>query len=214
MKKKIALFLAIVLCFSCFCYTQASAKKVQKPKLNIKKLNLTVGRDFQIRAYNLKKKQKITFSTSNANVVAIKNKSKKRVTITAVSVGSATITGTVKKGKKIIRTLKCKVKVSPNAVSIKFLKRQVKVMVNHKRRLETIVKPNISQERPVFESDNPEVATVNSRGVVTAISPGTTTITATLLSCDVSTTCTVTVLPDSDEYFNAQNNDANLFNME
>lgn len=204
MKKRITLFLAIVLCVtSCFAYPQASAQaaKKKKPKLNVKKLNLTVGNDFKIRVYNLKKKQKISYSTSNADVVTIKSKKKnqKRVVVTAVSVGSATITGTIKKGKKVVRTLKCKVRVTPNAVGIKFLKRRVKLHVDQRKALGLIIKPNTSLERPVFESDNPDVATVNSRGVVTAVSPGTVKITATLLSCDVSTTCTITVLPEPDD---------------
>lgn len=202
---KSAFFLAVILCISC-CFPNIEIKAAKKPKLNMKRLNLTVGKDFQIRVYNLKKKQKVSFSTSNVDIIAIKVKpankgaARKRVTITAISVGSATITGTIRKGKKIVRTLRCKVKVSPNAIGIKFMKRQVRLPVEHKKRLETIIKPNISEERPVFECSNPEIATINSRGVVTGIAPGTVTITATLLSCDVSATCTVTITPASEKH--------------
>ena len=73
------------------------------------------------------------------------------------------------------------------------MKNQVSVPLSQRTRLETIIKPNTSAERPVFES----IAIVNSRGVVMGVSPGTVTITATLLSRNLTASCVVTVLPDS-----------------
>ena len=131
MKKKVALLLAFALVFSSiFSGTSAlAAPQKSKPKLNVKKLNMTVGSTFQIRVYNMKKKQKVTYTTSKPDIITIKADptNAKRASITALSVGSATITVTVRKGKKTIRTLKCKVKVSPNAVGIKFMKREARV---------------------------------------------------------------------------------------
>lgn len=198
MKKKVALLLAFALVFSFVFSGNTVWAASKKPKLNVKKLNMTVGGTFQIRVYNMKKKYKVTYVSSNVDVATVKADSfnKKRANISALSVGSSTITVTVKKAKKVVRTLKCKVKVSPSAVSIKFMKRQAKIDVGEKMRLETIIKPNTSMEQPVFESDDPDIATVNSRGVITGISPGTVIITATLLSCDITTTCIITVLPE------------------
>lgn len=198
MKKKVALLLAFALVFSFVFSGNTVWAASKKPKLNVKKLNMTVGGTFQIRVYNMKKKYKVTYVSSNVDVATVKadNFNKKRANISALSVGSSTITVTVKKAKKVVRTLKCKVKVSPSAVSIKFMKRQAKIDVGEKMRLETIIKPNTSMEQPVFESDDPDIATVNSRGVITGISPGTVIITATLLSCDITTTCIITVLPE------------------
>lgn len=199
MKKKVALLLAFALLFSCFCSGNSvlAAQQKPKPKLNVKKLNMTVGSTFQIRVYNMKRKQKVAYTASKPDIVTIKADSpnSKRATITAFSVGSTTIAATVRKGKKIIRTLKCRVKVSPNAVGIKFMKREAQVHLGDKIRLETSIKPITSEEKPVFTSQDSSIATVNSRGIVTGISPGTVTITATLLSCDLSTSCTITVLP-------------------
>lgn len=199
MKKKVALLLAFALVFSSFFSgsTALAAPQKAKHKLNVKKLNMTVGSTFQIRVYNMKKKHKVTYSSSKPDVITIKADATnvKRANITALSVGSATITVTVRKGKKTLRTLKCKVKVSPNAVGIKFMRREARVHEGNKIRLETSIKPITSEEKPVFTSDDSNIATVNSRGVVTGISPGTVTITATLLSCDLSTSCTITVLP-------------------
>lgn len=198
MKKKISLLLAFVLIFSFAVslfdstITNAAAKK---PKLNIKKLNMTLNSTFTLRTYNLKKKQKVTYVSSNPNIATVeaKGKSGKKVTVTVVSVGKCTVSATVKKGKKVVRRLKCKIKVSPSAISIKFLRKKVSLHTNNKLLLKTIIKPNTSLEQPIYESDNVEVATVNSRGVVTAIAPGTATITATLLSTGQTATCTVTV---------------------
>ena len=203
MRKKFSIFLVIALMItSCLLpfgsVAQAAPKKV---KLNVKKLNLIVGSNYQLRVYNLKKKQKVTFSSSNSGIVSLQqnNTPSKKVTVKALSVGSATVFATVKRGKKTVKNLKCKIKVSPSAVGIKFMKQRSKVVVNHKLRLETIVKPNSSLEQPIFECNNPDIATVNSRGIVTAITPGTVTITATLLSCDVSASCTIRVLPEHEQ---------------
>lgn len=209
MKRKMPLFLAFVLIFSFTIglfdntVTDAAAKK---PKLNIKKLEITMNSTFTLRAYNLKKKQKVTYASSNPDIATVEGKGKagKKAVVTAVSVGNCTINATVKKGKKVVRRLKCKINVSPSAISIKFMKKNVSLRANNKLRLKTIIKPNTSLEQPIFESDNVEVATINSRGVVTAIAPGTATITATLLSTGQTATCIVTVRenkeqPDSED---------------
>ena len=161
---------------------------------------MTTGSTFQLRVYNLKKKQKVTYTSSNEKVVSIGKVASrgKRATVKALSIGSATVTATVRKGKKVIRRLKCQVKVTPNAFSIKFPKRKIHLETGSRFRLKPIIKPNTSMEQPIFESDNPIVASVNSRGVVTAMTPGKATITATLLSSGLTATCNVEVRPQPD----------------
>lgn len=202
MKKKILSLLVFSLVFSSLLIGSSalSAPKKPIPKLNVKKLNMTVGSTFQIRVYNLKKNQKVTYTSSRSDTAAVTTEytNGKRAHITAFAIGSTTITATVYNGKKKGRSLKCKVKVSPNAVGLKFMKRQTTIQAGQKIRLETIIKPNTSEEKPIFESQDPSIATVNSRGIVTGVSPGTVTITATLLSCDLSTSCTITVLPSGE----------------
>lgn len=203
MKKIGVLFLSLALILSaCFTGKQISSQAaVKKPKLNVKKLNMTVASTYQLRVYNLTKKQKATYVSSNPSVVSFEKESAstKFTTIKALSVGSSVIRATIKRGNRVIKVLKCKVRVSPSAVGIKFLTRQTTVGIGERRRLETIVKPNTSLEQPVYESSNPNIVSVNSRGVITAFSPGTVTITATLLSCNASTSCTVTVVPEKKE---------------
>ena len=199
MKKKFTSLLVFVLIFSMILPAGTSFAAAKKTKLNMKKLNMTVGSTFSLRVYNAKKKQKITFTSSKPSIATVKTDSPnaRYASVSALAVGSSVITVTVKKGKKVVRTLKCRVRVSPNAVSIKFMRNEVSVPVSRKMRLETIIKPNTSAEKPVFESSDVSVATVNSRGVVTGISPGTVTITATLLSRNLTASCVVTVLPNS-----------------
>lgn len=200
MKRKLALLLTFVLFMSSLilpCSSSLAAAK--KPKLNMKKLNMTVGNSFRLRVYNLKKKQKVTYTSSNTSVAIIKNTATrgKRASIKAQGIGSATITATVRKKKKVIRRLKCRVKVSPNGVCLKFFKRTVHMKVDTRFRVEPIIKPNTSTEEPIYESNNPQVATINSRGVITALAPGTANITATLLSSNQKAVCTIIVSENS-----------------
>lgn len=205
MKRKIALLLAFMLLLSSVFLSgdKVSVAASKKPKLNIKKLNMTVGNDFRLRVYNLKKKQKVSYFSSNPSVATVKSTASrgKHAVVKAQGIGSATITAVVKKGKKVNRKLKCRVKVSPTGICIKFLKRTVHMRVDSKFRVDPVIKPNTSTEVPIYESDNPQVATVNSRGVITALEPGTANITATLLSSNQTAVCTVIVsnYPDSPE---------------
>ncbi len=203
MKKMPAILLSVLLSFSIalglFDVTAFAAKK---PKLNVSKLSLTVNTDFNLRVYNLKKKQKVTFTSADPQVVSLEPdaKSPKRVVVHAISVGSSVVTATVRKNNNdVVRKLKCKVKVSPTAISIKFFKRKLDMNPGDQFELAPVIKPNTSREQPIFESDDPSVATVNSRGVVTAVSPGLTTITATLLSNGQTATCTVIVKGSDDD---------------
>ena len=156
MKKKFTSLLVFVLLISMVLPAGTSFAAEKKPKLNMKKLNMTVGSTFSLRVYNAKKKHKITFTSSKPSIATVKTETQnaRYASVSALAIGSSVITVTVKKGKKVVRNLKCRVRVSPNAVSIKFMKNQVSVPLSQRTRLETIIKPNTSAERPVFESSD------------------------------------------------------------
>ena len=142
MKKKTVWLLALIfLAGSILAPHSSVAAATKKPKLNVKKLNMTTGTNFRLRVYNLKKKQRVVYTSTNEEVISIgKAVSKgKRVTINAVSIGSATVNATVKKGKKVIRRLKCRIKVTPNAFSIKFPKRTIRLNTDSRFRLKPII---------------------------------------------------------------------------
>lgn len=205
MRKFSARFLAFILVLCSvllLCDTTAYAATKKRPKLNIKKLDMTLGSTFCLRMYNVKKKHQVTFTSSNPEIVSLKtHENRKRINVVAQSIGTSTVTATVTKGTKIVRRQKCRIKVSPVGMSIKFPRKKIKLNLSDQFVLEPIIKPNTSTEQPIFESDNPNVVRVSPLGVVTALAPGSATITATLLSTNQTAKCKVIVkpLPEDDE---------------
>ena len=67
--------------------SQAAAKR---PRLNICNLNLTVSSQFRLRVYNLNKKMRVTYTSSDKKIadISVKAKKGKRATVTANSVGA------------------------------------------------------------------------------------------------------------------------------
>lgn len=203
MNKKIAWFLALLLivCSLPLISSSTASAAQKKPKLNVKKLDMTLGNSFQLRIYNMKKKHKASYTSSNPSLVSVETISSntKTAALKALGIGSSNITVTIQRQNQKALVLKCRVRVSPGAVSIKFIKRKVNIKTEQSFKADTIIKPSTSTEYPIFESSNPAVATVNPFGVITGVSPGTATITATLLSSNLSATCTVNVRPSYPE---------------
>ena len=175
-----------------------ASNTAKKTKLNVRKLTLTKNDTYTLRIYNLKRKYSVRFISDNESIVSVSEVSSrsKSAGITAVNVGTATVRAHVYNRKaKLVRTLKTNIKVTPYAISIKFQPKKVKLNLNDTMRLPVIIKPSTSQEVPLFKSSDPDIVTVNSKGIITAIAPGTATITATLLSNGQKAVCKVTVLP-------------------
>lgn len=154
----------------------------EKLRLNITKLNMTKDANYMLRVYNMKKKYTVAFSSSDESVVSFLSRSSKgrRAKLSAENIGNAVITVTVKKNRRVITRLKCHVTVSPQAVSIKFPKQEITMGKGESKTIRPIIKPNTSTEKPTYISSNTAVATVNSKGKVTALSEGTVQITAVL----------------------------------
>lgn len=198
--------LAFVLCAAIVIPANGADSASKKTKLNVKKLTLTKNESYTLRVYNMKKNQTVKFVSDNETIVMVNEKrntlkrSDKSADITAVNVGSTFVRANIysKKGK-LVRTLKTNVKVTPYAISIKFTQKKVNLDVSDTVKLSVIIKPSTSQELPLFSTSNPDVVTVNSKGVITAVSPGEAVITATLLSNGQAATCTVCVLPEEEE---------------
>ena len=103
-KKMMCLVLAMALTVA-MPVTPASAAKKKAPKLNKKKLTLTVGKTAKLKVKNTKKK--IKWSSSKKSVATVNKKGK----VTAKKAGKTTITAKVGKKK-----LKCKITVTPKKV--------------------------------------------------------------------------------------------------
>lgn len=175
-----------------------AAKKNKYIRMNVKSVTLSKNGMCKLRLYNTKKRQTIVFSSDNESIATVTSTTQpKLAVVTAVNPGNTYVRATISNSRgRVVRTLKVKVKVTPYAVSVKFGKKKIYLNETKNTKLNTIIKPNISQEIPLYESSDTDVATVNSRGIVTAVAAGEAVITATLLSSGQSASCTVVVKPE------------------
>lgn len=175
-----------------------AAKKNKYIRMNVKSVTLSKNGMYKLRLYNTKKRQTIVFSSDNESIATVTSTTQpKLAVVTAVNPGNTYVRATISNSRgRVVHTLKVKVKVTPYAVSVKFGKKKIYLNETKNTKLNTIIKPNISQEIPLYESSDTDVATVNSRGIVTAVAAGEAVITATLLSSGQSASCTVVVKPE------------------
>ena len=175
-----------------------AAKKNKYIRMNVKSVTLSKNGMYKLRLYNTKKRQTIVFSSDNESIATVTSTTQpKLAVVTAVNPGNTYVRATISNSRgRVVRTLKVKVKVTPYAVSVKFGKKKIYLNETKNTKLNTIIKPNISQEIPLYESSDTDVATVNSRGIVTAVAAGEAVITATLLSSGQSASCPVVVKPE------------------
>lgn len=175
-----------------------AAKKNKYIRMNVKSVTLSKNGMYKLRLYNTKKRQTIVFSSDNESIATVTSTTQpKLAVVTAVNPGNTYVRATISNSRgRVVRTLKVKVKVTPYAVSVKFGKKKIYLNETKNTKLNTIIKPNISQEIPLYESSDTDVATVNSHGIVTAVAAGEAVITATLLSSGQSASCTVVVKPE------------------
>ena len=175
-----------------------AAKKNKYIRMNVKSVTLSKNGMYKLRLYNTKKRQTIVFSSDNESIATVTSTTQpKLAVVTAVNPGKTYVRATISNSRgRVVRTLKVKIKVTPYAVSVKLGKKKIYLNETKNTKLNTIIKPNISQEIPLYESSDTDVATVNSRGIVTAVAAGEAVITATLLSSGQSASCTVIAKPE------------------
>ena len=127
----------------------------------------------------------LTWKSSNTKVAQVSDSGR----VTAKAKGTATITVTTGNGKKAT----CKVTVkAPSPKSIKLASKTLKLEIGGKKRLTYTFSPENAQGKVTWKSSKPSVASVNSKGQITAKRVGKTTITA-RVSSKVTARCTVTV---------------------
>lgn len=138
-------------------------------KLNKKNVSLNVGKTYTLKARGIK--GKITWTSSKKNVATVSSKG----VVKAKKKGTAVITA--KYGKK---KLTCKVTVKQPVTSIKLSKTSISLNEGKTYSLKTSIAPkNADNKAVVWKSSNTKIAIVSSKGIVTAKSAGTATITAT-----------------------------------
>lgn len=160
-------------------------------KLNVKSKTLVKGKTYTLKVYNVTDTQKVTFKSSADDIASVDANG----TITGVAIGTATITVTVKEGQKVVGTLQCEITVGPPAISVKWTKSDILLVVGKRTTLKTILQPYNTAEEIKFTSYDTSIATVSTGGRVTAKSVGTTYIYA-LLDNGKFDTCKVTVVDE------------------
>ena len=134
----------------------------------------------------------VTWESSNKSVATVDATGE----VTAIGAGTATITVTTVDGNK---TATCTVTVTAAPVPVSGVslnKDSTSLTVGDTETLTATITPdNATNKNVTWSSDTPSVASVNN-GVVTAVAPGTATITVTTADGGFTATCAVTVRPD------------------
>ena len=124
----------------------------------------------------------IEFSSSDTNVLGVKKLSDNTCEYRGKRVGSADINVKITKPGFLFMPdttyLKCRVEVSPKAVSIRFTKKKIKIKSGNSKKLKLTTRPSISKEKATFVSSDTDIVQVDSKGRITAGFIGTATITA------------------------------------
>lgn len=184
------------------CKVTVPAPKVKKIKLNKTKLELMVGKKTTLK-YTLSPKgakTKVSFKSSKTSVATVNSKGK----ITAKKAGKTTITVKTSNGKKAT----CKVTVKAPAIKkIKLSKSSLNLEVGNKYQMAYTLSPKNASGAIKWKSSKTSVATVNSKGVITAKKAGTAKITA--YKGKIKAVCTVTVKKKASKGNSSQKNAAN-----
>lgn len=132
----------------------------------------------------------VIWDSSNLNVVEVDSNGR----VTAIDVGTATITATTADGK---HSAKCTVTVTKPVIRVTGITINKTALTLDKDQTTQIIAgtqpANADNTTIIWESNNPDVVTVDSNGTVKAVGYGVATITATTADGGYSKTCVVTV---------------------
>lgn len=167
MNKKLLKCLALIMCI-------VMSFSVYLPKVNVKakstvylsstNMELTKGKKTRLRLKNAPKGAKITWKTTNKYAVVVSKKG----TVRAVNAGNATIYVKCKN-----KTYSCKINVPDSDRQIELNSQNVTLVENNTFQL--VAETN---RKVTYISENNNIATVDNNGLITAVNPGTVTITA------------------------------------
>ena len=159
-------------------------------KLNKTSLSVTAGKTETLKATvspSDSTDKTVKWKSSNIKIATVDSKGK----VTGKAKGKATITATVKGAKEVKATVTVTAPVA--AKSVKINKNSATLSKGKTLALSATVSPSNTTNKTVkWKSSNIKVATVNSKGNVTAIGAGTAKITATTTN-GKATTATITV---------------------
>lgn len=195
-KKMFTVMLALCVALSMAMASVTANAATKKPKkIYLKATSTTVdikGKvKVSVKKVSPKKASKsVKWKSSNKKVATVS----KSGYVTGKKKGTVKITATSKKSKKVKKTIKIKVR-NLKAKSVTMSKKSAILFPNDKTTLKATVKGSAGfyNQGVTWKSSNTSVATVTSKGIVTAKKAGKATITATEKGGSKKATCAVTV---------------------
>ena len=177
--------------YTCKVTVKAKKVKVKRVKLNKGKWTSYAGSTVKLKASvspSNATDKRITWKSSNTKVASVNADG----VVTAKKAGSAIITATAKDGSK--KKASCKVTVKKGKLAIKSITVSSKnsLMKGNTAQFSAKIAPAEADQRVTWKSSNTKIATVSSTGLVTAVSAGNVSITATSVS-DPSKKVTINV---------------------
>ena len=170
--------------------------KVTGVKLNKSETSLLVGGNETLTATVLPEdatNQNVTWKSDKPEIASVDANGK----VTGVAAGETTITVTTEDGGK---TATCKVTVKAAAVAVTGVtlnKTALTLNIGANETLTATVAPaDATNQKVTWESDKPEIASVDDNGKVTGVAAGEATITVTTEDGGKTATCKVTVKPN------------------
>ena len=135
----------------------------------------------------------VNWIATDPSIVSLESNSNDECTITGTSLGTTTIVATAKDGSGTLGTLQ--VVVIESISSIEFVVNEYTLDINDSLALMPIFNPeNSSNQVLEWSSSDETIATVNNSGIVTALSSGNATITATTTDgSNVTAECNITI---------------------
>lgn len=171
----------------------AATKKPKKIYLKATSTTVDIKGKVKVSVYKTKPSKaskSVKWKSSNKKVATVS----KSGYVTGKKKGTVKITATSKKRKKVKKTIKIKV-TNLKAKSVTMSKKSAILFPNDKTTLKATVKGSAGfyNQGVTWKSSNTSVATVTSKGIVTAKKAGRATITATEKGGSKKATCAVTV---------------------
>lgn len=198
-KKMFTVMLALCVAMSMAMASVTANAATKKPKkIYLKATSTTVDIKGKVKVSVYKTKpskasKSVKWKSSNKKVATVS----KSGYVTGKKKGTVKITATSKKRKKVKKTIKIKV-TNLKAKSVTLNKKSASLLKGEKTQVKATVKGQTGfyNQGVTWKSSNTSVATVTSKGIVTAKKAGKATITATEKGGSKKATCSVTVQPD------------------
>lgn len=157
------------------CYVTVK-EPVTTIKLNYDTYNLGIGKSFNLEATVMSENasnKNVVWISSDENVAVVNQKGK----VTGIAIGTATITAIAQDGSEV--EVSCEVNVVNPVTSITLNKTYITKFVGESETLKATIKPSSATVKGItWTSSDNSVAIVDAEGVVTALKPGTATISA------------------------------------